>query len=104
MPRLWPSHDGTPTLSAGSLPRRLDSRGPIRRLATDRLAGLDVGGNGEWGGRVIVVEPSLVRKMAGIAQSRFLLGRLRALGGELTIASVTGGGSRLDILLPDEAR
>jgi len=30
--------------------------------------------------------------------------RVRALGGELTIATVTGGGSRLDILLPDEAR
>jgi len=30
--------------------------------------------------------------------------RVRALGGELTIATSPGGGSRLDILLPDEAR
>ena len=29
--------------------------------------------------------------------------RVRALGGELTITTSTGGGSRLDILLPDEA-
>jgi signal transduction histidine kinase len=30
--------------------------------------------------------------------------RVRALGGELTIATSAGGGSRLEILLPDEAR
>lgn len=29
--------------------------------------------------------------------------RVRALGGELTIATSSGGGARLDILLPDEA-
>jgi signal transduction histidine kinase len=28
---------------------------------------------------------------------------VRALGGELTITTSAGGGSRLDILLPDEA-
>jgi signal transduction histidine kinase len=73
-----------------------------RRLVTDRLAGLAIGGGGEWEGRVIVVEPGLgprpeeslrlaqrlVREMGAVVQSRFLLGRLRARVGALERARI----------------
>jgi signal transduction histidine kinase len=73
-----------------------------RRLGADGLAGLDTRGGGEWDGRVIVVEPKLgprpeetlrlaqrfVRETAGVVQSRFLLGRLRARVGAMERARI----------------
>jgi hypothetical protein len=51
-------------------------------------------------GLVGVREPKRVHQRAAAQGGE----RVRALGGELKIATSAGGGSRLDILLPDEAR
>jgi signal transduction histidine kinase len=73
-----------------------------RRLGVDHLAGIDASGDGEWDGRLIVMEPRLgpwpeeslrlaqrlVREMKGVVQPRFLLGRLRARVGAMERARI----------------